>query len=321
MNVVPSRWFLCLSLFTVPWLQGEVRPIDGVGNNVSNPEWGSSKSQLQRFAGARYSDGVSSMAGADRPSPRMVSNMVADQPALTESRRGLSDMTWCWGQFLDHDVSLVGPTHDEFIPIMVDGDDMMAPMIPVMRSEFDASTGTSGENPRQQVNTTTAFIDGSMVYGNGDERAEALRSHEGGRLKMREGGLLPWNLTELEMENPNGLPITELYMAGDVRANENPALISMHTVWLREHNRWADALVAEHADWSDEEIYQHARRMVIGQIQNVTFQEFLPALLGPHAPNLDETHYDSEMNPSMFNEVSSALYRIGHTMVSSTSCA
>lgn len=317
MNVVPSRWFLCLSLFTVPWLQGEVRPIDGVGNNVSNPEWGSSKSQLQRFAGARYSDGVSSMAGADRPSPRMVSNMVADQPALTESRRGLSDMTWCWGQFLDHDVSLVGPTHDEFIPIMVDGDDMMAPMIPVMRSEFDASTGTSGENPRQQVNTTTAFIDGSMVYGNGDERAEALRSHEGGRLKMREGGLLPWNLTELEMENPNGLPITELYMAGDVRANENPALISMHTVWLREHNRWADALAAEHADWSDEEIYQHARRMVIGQIQNVTFQEFLPALLGPHAPNLDETHYDSEMNPSMFNEVSSALYRIGHTMVSS----
>jgi hypothetical protein len=105
-------------------------------------------------------------------------------------------------------------------------------------------------------------------------------------------------------------------MAGDVRANENPALIAMQTLWMREHNRWADVLSADHPGWSDEEVYQHARRMVMGEIQNITFQEFLPALLGPHAPPLEESHYDAEMNPGMFNEVSGALYRIGHTMVS-----
>ena len=313
---VVSRWFLCLALLGVGWLQGEVRSIDGKGNNVRNPEWGSSKSQLQRFAGAYYSDGISSLAGADRPSPRMVSNIVAEQPTLTESQRGLSDMTWCWGQFLDHDITLVVSSRDEFAPIMVDDEDMMAPMIPLMRSASDPDTGTSTENPRQQMNSTTAFIDGSMVYGHTDERADALRSHVGGRLKMTADGLLPLNEAEIEMDNPNELPLAELYMAGDIRANENPALISIHTLWLREHNRWADDLAATHAEWTDEEIYQQARRMVIGQIQNITYQEFLPALLGSHAPGLD-AHYDSEMNPSMFNEVAGALYRIGHSMVSS----
>ncbi len=91
----------------------------------------------------------------------------------------------------------------------------------------------------------------------------------------------------------------------------------MHTFWLREHNRWAEALERDHPDWTDEEIYQHARRMVIGQIQNITFQEFLPALLGPHAPAVERARYDAVLNPAMFNEVSGALYRIGHTMVSS----
>ena len=243
--------------------------------------------------------------------------MIVSQPALTESRNGLSDMTWCWGQFLDHDISLSLPTTDEFVPVMVDDADLMSPMIPVMRSEHDPSTGTNRNNPRQQVNSTTSFIDGSAVYGPNAERAEALRAHEGGRLLTNDGERLPWNTALIEMENPDNRPLEQLYMAGDVRANENPALISMQTLWLREHNRWAGVLAEQHPEWDDEALFQHARRMVIGEIQSVTFQEFLPALLGPHAPMVGDAHYDPDMDPRMFNEVSGALYRIGHTMVSS----
>ncbi|MFT4637016.1 MAG: peroxidase [Verrucomicrobiales bacterium] len=307
---------LVLSLVSLVSLHAEVRSLDGAGNNTKEERWGATGSQLQRIDSVYYGDGMSTMGGEDRPNPRMVSNVVADQSVLSESARGLSDMTWCWGQFLDHDITLVLPSEDEFVPVMVDEGDMMSPIIPVMRSQFDPKTGTSVENPRQQVNTTTAFIDASNVYGNSTERAEALREHAGGRLLSRGGKRLPLNLPEIEMENPNALPISELLMAGDVRANENPALISMHTLWMREHNRWADVLGGENPTWTDEEIYQQARRMVMGEIQSITFQEFLPALLGPHAPSLDETHYDSEMNPGMFNEISGALYRIGHTMVS-----
>ena len=110
---------LCLSFLTLSPLLAEVRPIDGTGNNRANPTWGAANSPLQRFSRAYYTDGISSMAGQDRPSPRKVSNVVANQSALTESQAGLSDMTWCWGQFLDHDISLVLPSNDEFAPIMV----------------------------------------------------------------------------------------------------------------------------------------------------------------------------------------------------------
>ena len=31
-----------------------------------------------------------------------------------------------------------------------------------------------------------------------------------------------------------------MFLAGDVRANENVLLTCMHTLWVREHNRLAD---------------------------------------------------------------------------------
>ena len=50
-------------------------------------------------------------------------------------------------------------------------------------------------------------------------------------MKIAEGGLLPEIATA-------GVPEDEPERTGgDVRALENPALLSVHTVWLREHNR------------------------------------------------------------------------------------
>lgn len=297
--------------------EAENRTIDGRGNNLAHPEWGSTGAVLQRFGPISYDDSISVMGGHDRPNARAISNAVANQSALKPSSRGLSDIVWCWGQFVDHDITLVLPGTTEFIPVMTEEDDMLAPMIPVMRSQFDPASGESVDNPRQQMNVITSFIDGSVVYGAEEERAEALRLGEGGLLKTSEGDLLPFNDPRIEMENPLRAPLESLYMAGDVRANENPVLISIQTLWLREHNRWARELAAQHPDWDDEMIYQRARKMVGAEIQNITYQEFLPVLLGPMAPSLDEASYDPEMNPGMFNEVSAALYRVGHTMISS----
>ena len=52
-----------------------------------------------------------------------------------------------------------------------------------------------------------------------------------------------------------------MFFGGDVRASENPGLQSMHTIWLREHNRLARAVKAtSQTELTDEEIYQTARR-------------------------------------------------------------
>jgi len=61
--------------------------------------------------------------------------------------------------------------------------------------------------------------------------------------------------------------------------NEQPGLTSMHTLWVREHNRIVDELVRLHdykQDNNDEKeiLFQEARRIVIAEYQ-VCFYDYL----------------------------------------------
>src|SRR5438045_326862 len=71
--------------------------IDGTGNNLTNPAWGSAGTDLLRLAAAAYADGVSTPAGTDRPSARLISDTVADQGSVDIiSDRALSAMIYAW---------------------------------------------------------------------------------------------------------------------------------------------------------------------------------------------------------------------------------
>ncbi len=289
-----------------PQTPTEFRSIDGTGNNLTHSQIGSTGEQLLRVASNDYGDGVSSPAGENRPSAREISNELAAQMSSLTNNRDLSSFVFAWGQFLDHDLDLTEAAGTEAFNIEVpDGDPQFDPQgsgtqtIALTRSHFDESTGTDANNPRQQINQITSWVDGSNVYGSSDEVANSLRSFQGGKLRIGVDGLLP-------------LDDAGMFEAGDIRANENIQLTSMHTLFVREHNRQADRIAAENPHLTDEEIYQQARAVVVAQIQAITYNEFLPALLGQNAiPKY--RGYDSSIDPSIANEFSTAAFRFGHT--------
>ncbi len=286
----------------------EFRSIDGSGNNLDQPLLGSAGVELRRLVDADYTDDVAEPAGTDRGSAREISNIVAAQVESIPSDRNLSDLVWQWGQFIDHDITLTEGGDEESLNIEVPvGDPYFDPFetgqaeIEFTRSAIAAGTGV--DTARQQVNGITAFIDGSMIYGSDDETAAALRSFEGGQLRTSEGDLLP-------------IDESGFFLAGDVRANEQNGLTAMHTLWVREHNRIAEQIAARDPSLADEQIYQLARARVIGEIQAITYNEYLPVLLGRNAISRYDG-YDATVDPSISNLFATAAFRYGHTSLSS----
>ena len=303
--------------------------IDGTGNNVAHPTWGSTGQDLLRVSPAAYGDGISTPSGADRPGARLVSNLLAASPAGgVANDRDFTAFVYAWGQFLDHDLGLTDTaTPRERLPIPVPtGDSSFDPTgtgtmtIPMSRSAYDPATGTSTANPRQQTNSITSFIDGSQVYGSDATRAAALREFAGGRLRTSAGNLLPFNTAGLANANDaHVVADNQLFLAGDVRANENPELLALQTLFVREHNRIAADAAAKNPTCTDEQLYQHARRMVISEIQEITYDEFLPAILGANTPATSAVQnyrgYRADVNPGIATEFSTAAFRLGHSML------
>ena len=269
--------------------------IDGTGNNLGNTLWGSAGVDLLRKAAAAYADGFSSPAGATRPNAHTIGNAVVDQgDQEILNDRLLSAFAYAWGQFIDHDLDLTPTGNESFNVAVPTGDPSFDPSgtgtqtIPLNRSIYDPATGTT--SARQQVNVITAWLDGSMIYGSNAATAAALRTFSGGLLKTSDGNLLPLNNLAtlpggtLNMANDAHIvPGDQLFAAGDVRANENVELTALQTMFVREHNYWATRIANSNHSLSDEQIYQQARAIVIGELQAITYNQWLPAILGQGA--------------------------------------
>lgn len=170
-------------------------------------------------------------------------------------------------------------------------------------------------NPRQQTTQISGYLDGSVVYGSDTARAAALRSFQGGKLKTSGVNLLPLNTAGFANANDAHLFLDEeLFLAGDVRANENVELSAIQTLFVREHNLLAGAIAAANHNLNDEQIFQMARRLVVAELQVVTYNEFLPALLGPNALRT-YCGYNPLVNAGIATEFSTAAFRIGHTLI------
>lgn len=285
----------------------EVRTYNGSNNNTAQPTWGQAGTPFRRRTTVAYGDGLDTPAGAGLPSARRVSNRIVAATGSRPNSRNVSDFVWQWGQFLDHDLDLTftaNPAEPFPIPVPT-GDPYFDPTATgVVTIGLNRSSYQRVGNIRQQVNQITAFIDASMVYGSDATTATALRGGTGGRMRVSAGRLLP-------------MAADGSFMAGDIRVNEQTNLIAIHTLFVREHNYWAGEIRAANPVWSDEQIFQLARAIVGAEIQQITYREFLPLLLGPNAL-APYRGYNPATNPGIENAFATAAYRLGHSMLSSS---
>jgi peroxidase len=295
-------------------LEYEYRSLDGSGNNKVNTDFGKKEKPFVRMAKARYNndDGCSlNDLNGKRPNPRDVSNKIFDQPESIPDETCLSNIFWDWGQFVDHDITLTHGSGEPAPIIVTDPQDLLYPIIPFERSQSTPDAAHCGpENPREQINLLTPFIDASNVYGSSEDRNKYIRSFEDGKLRLVYGDLPPQNDMTMQEAGPGR---GAHFVCGDIRANEQLGLTAMHSLFVREHNYWAHQLKCADSCLSDEEIYQRARIMVEAEIEAITYNEFIPKILGKNM--FGQYNYDSSVNPQISNEFSVAAYRVGHSMI------
>ncbi|XP_037820761.1 myeloperoxidase isoform X1 [Lucilia sericata] len=333
------------------------RRSSGICNNKNHPRhYGAALIPYRRMVNPDYADGISQPRGVLKngtsllPPARQVSLKI--NRASYETDSNFTVMLAVFGQFLDHDItatsltsSLEGEsinccgqplnlTHPECFPVTVLPDDpyYKAYNLSCMNFVRSAPAPTGHFGPRQQLNQATSFIDASVVYGNSDLRQNHLRTLNNGLLRMyitedhRE--LLPISTNPDDGCNREVMIKQGKYCfeSGDDRANENLLLTSMHLLWSRQHNYLANGLQKENPDWDDETVFQEARRIVAAQIAHITYNEFLPILLGrewadrkgitPQMENLDAPDtYDRNVNPSIANCFAAAAFRFAHTLL------
>ncbi|XP_047991381.1 dual oxidase isoform X1 [Leguminivora glycinivorella] len=315
---------LCLA---DPEVYFEKQRYDGWYNNRAYPDWGSVDSRLIRKTPASYADGVYMMAGTDRPGARTLSKIFMRGQDGLPSVANRTALLAFFGQVVTGEIVMASesgcPIEHHRIPVdkcdhMYDPDCEGVKHMPFLRAAYDRNTGQSPNSPREQINQITSWIDGSFVYSTSEAWVNAMRSFQNGSLSS-EGGMPLRNTKRVPLFN-NPVPHymrmlspERLFLLGDPRTNQNPAMVTFGILLLRWHNVVAARVHRQHPDWSDEQLFQRARRIVIASLQNIILYEYVPAFLGVPIPPYKG--YRAEVAPGVSHAFATAAFRFGHTLV------
>lgn len=314
------------------------RSIDGSCNNIINGVRGKSFTVYKRILPPRYLDGIKeprrSVTKRPLPSSRLVSVKVfEDMPVLKKLTAAVN----IWTQFVEHDLAHTAMTkavhtgkpieccrndggtnnprylHPYCFPVEIFFEDDYYSRKDVSCLSYVRSIpGINSDcmfGPMQQLNQATHFLDASQIYGPLERITYNLRTLNNGKLavhKVEDIELLPLSKQPKD-DCQNFLNNTLCFQSGDSRVNLDTEISAFYTLWVREHNRIAEHLAALNPDADDEILFQEARRIVIAEMQHITYDEWLPIVLGPFNPQnfADNLVFSSEIS----NEFATAAIR------------
>uniref|UniRef100_A0A8P4JVI6 Thyroid peroxidase n=1 Tax=Dicentrarchus labrax TaxID=13489 RepID=A0A8P4JVI6_DICLA len=312
-----------------------------------NPLWGAANTPLVRWLPAEYEDGEREPKGWNRgrlhngfqlPSPLEVSKKIL-RSSSKEEDDAYSHLLVEWGQYIDHDITFT-PQSSGTAAFWTGVDclttcENIHPCFPIeahnpsVKLQIVDFTLRFQSLQRQQMNAITSFMDASLVYGHTPKLEFFLRDLSGlnGKLAVNDQfkdpkgrPYLPFvaTLPSACLQDPQGERV-ECFSAGDSRVNEGLPLTCLHTLWLREHNRIAEALNCINGHWSPETIYQETRKIIGALHQIITMRDYVPKIIGSESFERyigSYGGYDPTTDPSASNVFATAAFRFGHATIS-----
>ncbi len=241
------------------------RTLDGSYNDLAVPTMGT--------IGARFGRNVpverthpEPLPALLEPNPRLVSRELLTRTEFKPATI-VNVLAGAWLQFEVHDWFSHGKNVEEapFELELADDDDWPDRPMRIQRTRPDASHPGDG-SPPTYVTADSHWWDGSQIYGSDAAFASALRSKEGGKLRLDPDGQLPRDLESL------------VDLTG-VAGNFWLGLALLHTLFTREHNAICDRLAEEQPDWSDDELYDRARLVNAALMAKIHTVEWTPAII------------------------------------------
>uniref|UniRef100_A0A336LIY5 CSON007160 protein n=2 Tax=Culicoides sonorensis TaxID=179676 RepID=A0A336LIY5_CULSO len=273
--------------------QNMYRTYDGTCNNVENPNWGSIGDAFLRIVPPRYSDGKQSpreSSNSDKPLPHAesVARLFERTNIPIQQNTHLSILFALWGQLISEDIAKITQFDQKKDCCGIDDDDKT--YCYAQKSETCKEykrTAVSRQNLtckfdfREQLNGASSFLDGSEVY---------KTSLYNNSFRTFTKGMINLNKCDMCKELPKGILYRSLF---------------------QEHNRISEELSIINPLLNDDELFFQSRRIIISEIQQITFNEFLPVLLGhkiTHKFNFTSSHgsyyteYSRIKRPGTYNE-------------------
>lgn len=262
----------------LPCPPSKFRSPTGECNNIIHRNWASRGDVFLRLLPPNYGDGISkprtSIGSHALPEPDTIVRTLQSTINSQLPHPHITAMLPAWGQLLSYDlIQITSPfskiqccknSTDDSVTTSPEEIDQCFVRMGDQCKEYKRSVpshefGNCNFTYRNQMNVASGFIDGSGLYGSTEKDFQAIRTYRGGKVDIK------------------ACP----------RCNEIGSIGALHTILLKEHNRIADVLSKQNPSLSDATLFLESRRAVTAQIQHITYNEFLPIILGQQIANKD----------------------------------
>ncbi|KAG9851264.1 heme peroxidase, partial [Aureobasidium melanogenum] len=245
------------------------RNSDGKDNSLTMPKMGCSGMRFGRNFPRKYCKKPTEQE-LWTPNPRLVSEaFMSREPGEFKPATTLNLLAAAWIQFQVHDWVFHENSEETYdVPLLPN--DTWHGQMKLYRTKPDEVLDASDIKCPGYKNTSTAWWDGSQIYGSSEARTNKLRDqHEDGKLLLETRG----NEETFLPRDTEGNPKTGF------SDNWWTGMELLHTLFALEHNAICDKIREAHPDWTGDKIFDKARLVNCALMAKIHTIEWTPAIL------------------------------------------